>query len=95
MREADGLHWLEARRGDGWRTLYAFDFTPQRPADYTLSSWYTSTHPAAAHLVNLVLERLEAGRRYKIVNRRYWTETRDGTVESERRIESGADLRRL
>jgi N-hydroxyarylamine O-acetyltransferase len=42
-----------------------------------------------------VLERLEAGRRHKIVNRRYWTETRDGIVDSERRIDSGADLRTL
>jgi len=95
LSQSEGLFRLEARRGEGWRTLYAFDLAPQLPADYALASWFTSTHPAAAHVVNLVLERLEAGCRHKIVNRRYWTEGRDGIVESQRGIDNGADLARL
>lgn len=94
LRESEGLHWLEARRDESWRTLYAFDLAPQRRADYALANWFTSTNPTPPFLNNLVLERLESGRRYKIVNRRTWTEGRDGVVEGERRIESGADLER-
>jgi N-hydroxyarylamine O-acetyltransferase len=83
LTETDGLYTLAARQPSGWRTMYVFDLEPQRPSDYELGNWYTSTNPKAPFLHVLIMERLGAEYRHKLINNRYLTEARDGEVVSE------------
>ena len=95
LTEADGLYWLHARQPEGWRVMYAFDLTPQIPADYALANWYTSTNPAAPFLHMLIVERLTPDKRYKLINTRFAVEARDGAVVEERTLTSAGELAEL
>eukprot|EP01037_Dinobryon_pediforme_P018143 gene18144-18389_t len=92
LTEIDGLYTLAARQPGGWRTMYAFDLEPQRPSDYELGNWYTSTHPKAPFLHVLIMERLGADQRHKLVNTRYIVEARDGEIIAERDLATPAAL---
>ena len=89
---ADGHHWLAARQPEGYRTMYAFDLIPQLPADYQLGNWYTSTSPTAPFLHVLIMERLSADKRFKLINRRFAIEARDGEVVVEHEIATPDEL---
>ena len=65
------------------------------PSDYQLGNWYTSTHPSMPFLNVLIMERLSADRRYKLVNRRFAIEARDGEVAAERELGSAEELRQV
>ncbi|NVN86500.1 MAG: arylamine N-acetyltransferase [Rhodopseudomonas sp.] len=95
LSAADGLYALSARQPDDWREMYVFNLEPQFPSDYELGNWFTSTSPAAPFLSNLIVERLSRDTRYKLVNRRFITEARDGRVVDERAITDAAELHRL
>jgi N-hydroxyarylamine O-acetyltransferase len=92
LSQADGLFSLAARRGAGWRTMYVFDLQPQIRADYDLGNYFTSTSPHVPFTNMLIMERL-ADRRYKLVNRKFVVEARDGEVISEHTIGSADELR--
>lgn len=92
LTEADGLLWLSAKQPEGWRVMYAFNLEPQMAADYALGNWYTSTNPAAPFLHVLIMERLTADKRYKLINTRFAIEARDGVVAEERVIGSPEEL---
>lgn len=83
LTEADGLFTLSAKQPNGYRAMYAFNLEPQIQADYELGNWYTSTSPKAPFLHFLIMERVSAEQRHKMINRRYVVEGRDGEVAAE------------
>ncbi len=58
----------QAEPDDRWTNVCEFTLTPQSPVDYTLSSWYTSTHPESLFTNNLIVERPSADTRRMIFN---------------------------
>lgn len=92
LTESDGLFWLDAKRQGGWRTLYVFDLQAQLQADYELGNWFTSTNPNIPLTTRLIVERLSAGERHRLVDRTLSSETRDGEVVAERTLASADEL---
>ncbi|TBW38262.1 arylamine N-acetyltransferase [Siculibacillus lacustris] len=92
LTQTEGLYTLAARRPGGWRTMYVFDLEPQLPSDYELGNWYTSTSPKAPFLHVLIMERLGAEQRHKLINNRYVVEARDGEIIAERDLSTPAAL---
>ncbi|MGA2057666.1 MAG: arylamine N-acetyltransferase [Bradyrhizobium sp.] len=92
LTRSDGLLSLGAKRQSGWRTLYVFDLQPQIQADYELGNWFTSTNPSTPLTTRLIMERLAAGERHRLVDRALSTEARDGEVVAERTLRSAAEL---
>lgn len=95
LSESGGCFSLSAMQPAGWRTMYVFDLAAQIQADYELGNWYTSTSPLVPFTSMLVMERVSSDKRYKLVNRRLSTETRDGQVVSERSIGNAEELRKV
>jgi N-hydroxyarylamine O-acetyltransferase len=62
---------LQARLGDAWKTLYAFDLQQQHRPDYELASWYLSHHPRSLFTNKLMAARAEPGRRLALLNNRH------------------------
>ena len=95
LRQADGLYWLSTKRPNDWRTMYAFNLEQHLPSDIELANWYTSTSPRVPFTSKLIMERVIGDRRYKLVDRRFAIEARDGAVAEEREIGSAAELGRV
>jgi N-hydroxyarylamine O-acetyltransferase len=95
LTEADGLFTLSAKQPAGWRVMYVFNLEPQIQADYEVGNWFTSTNPRALFLSTLIMERLSADTRFKLVNRSFKGEARDGQITFERTIESADQLRQV
>ena len=95
LNEVDGRFLLSAKQPSGWRTMYAFDLEPQIQADYELGNWFTSTSPLAPFPNMLIMERVGSDKRYKLINRRFAIEARDGELAHESTISSEEDLRRV
>ena len=72
--------------------MYAFNLEPQIPADFDLANYYTSTSSKVPFTNMLIMERVGRDRRYKIVNRRFMIEARDGKLLSERIVEGADEL---
>ena len=71
---------------NGWREMYAFNLEPQLPSDAEQANWFTSTNPSAPFTGNVIVERVDSTGRYKLINRRYVKEAREGDVVEERMI---------
>ena len=95
LTEADGLYTLSAKQPAGWRVMYVFDLQPQLPSDFEIGNWYTATSPLAPFLNRLIIERLSRDKRYKLINRRFAVEARDGEIISESTIATPNDLGRI
>ncbi|MET0969733.1 MAG: arylamine N-acetyltransferase [Tardiphaga sp.] len=95
LTEVDGGYQLAAQRAGGWRAMYVFDLVTQLPSDYDLGSWYTSTSPFVPMTSTLIVERVSRARRFKLVNRHFITEARDGAPVAERRLADAAELRQV
>ena len=95
LSRSDGLYSLAAKRASGWRVMYVFDLQPQIAADYELGSWFTSTSPNVPFTNKLLIERLAGDRRYKLINRRFHVEARDGEIIAERAIASSDELQEV
>jgi N-hydroxyarylamine O-acetyltransferase len=95
LNEADGLFTLSAKQPDGWRVKYLFNLEPQIQSDYELGNWYTSTSPLVPFISMLIIERVSSDKRYKLINRRFAIEARDGQVAVERSIGSADELRQI
>jgi len=95
LSRSDGLFWLAAKRAPGWRVMYVFDLQPQIAADYEIGSWFTSTNPNVPFTNMLLMERVAGGRRYKLINRRFHVEARDGEIVAERAVASSDELREI
>lgn len=92
LEESGGLYSLSGKQPVGWRAMYVFDLTPQLQSDYELGNWYTSTSPLVPFTSMLVMERVSSHRRYRLVNLKLRTETRDGQLMAERSIGSAEQL---
>jgi N-hydroxyarylamine O-acetyltransferase len=68
---AGGETMLQARLGEDWRDVYGFDGQVQRPVDYEVANWFTSTHPSAPFLGNVIASRPVAGERRTLFNWRF------------------------
>jgi N-hydroxyarylamine O-acetyltransferase len=77
----DGALMLRTLLPTGWQDVYRFDLTPQLPADYAVSNWFTSTHPASIFVNALMAERLTPEARYSLFNRKFTTRWSDGRTE--------------
>jgi N-hydroxyarylamine O-acetyltransferase len=95
LNEADGLFSLSAKQPSGWRTKYVFNLEPQIHSDHELGNWYTSTSPLAPFQNMLIMERVTGDKRYKLINRRFEIEARDGQVAADRTIDSAEELRQV
>ena len=95
LSEAHGLSSLSAKQPDGWRNMYVFNLEPQIQSDYELGNWYTSTSPLVPFINMLIVERVGSHKRYKLINRRFVIETRDGQVAVERVVSSAEELRQV
>ncbi len=95
LSETNGHFALSAQQPAGWRTKYVFNMEPQLPSDYELGNWFTSTSPIPPFQSNLIMERVGRERRYKLINRRFIVEVRDGQPESEHFIQSAQGLHRI
>ena len=95
LSETDGLFTLSAKQPAGWRTMYVLNMEAQNPSDYELGNWFTSTSPLVPFTIVLIVERVGDGKRYKLANRRFVIESRDGEVIADRSIESVDELRQV
>ena len=95
LSKADGLFSLNAKQPAGWRTAYVFNLEPQIQSDYELGNWYTSTSPLVPFTSMLIMERVSNDKRYKLVNRRFMIEARDGQLADERSIDSADEFRQV
>src|SRR5437588_781754 len=95
LKQADGMFTLSAKQPNGYRAMYAFNLEPQIAADYELGTWYTSTSPRAPFLHVLIMERVGPDKRYKLINRRYAIESRNGEVTEEKVIENAEEFGRI
>lgn len=53
----DGTYTLHALVTGSWRAMYLFDLQVAMPIDYTVGSWYVSTHPDSPFLGQLLVAR--------------------------------------
>jgi len=93
--ESGGLFSLSAIQPSGWRPMYAFNLEPQIQSDYELGSWFAATHPSAPFSSMLIMERAGNDKRYKLFNRRFTIETRDGQQLEELALGTAEDLGRV
>lgn len=63
-----GLWVLRLQHGASPLDLYAFDETPQLPADYEMANWYTSTHPSSIFVRSLTVQRSTHAERFILRN---------------------------
>ena len=92
LTQSGELFALAAKRQGGWRTMYVFDMQPQIQSDYELGNWFTSTNPNLPLTSRLIAERIAGGQRYRLVDRLFSTEARDGEVIAERRLQNAGEL---
>lgn len=85
---------LEARMGDAWSALYAFDLHEQQQADYEVSNWYLANHPQSQFVTGIVAARAAPDRRHALRNARYAVHHRDGRTER-RVIASVEEFRKI
>jgi N-hydroxyarylamine O-acetyltransferase len=95
LSKAEGLFWLSAKQPAGWRTMYAFNLEPQIHSDIELANQYTSTSPLVPFTSMLIMERVSKDKRYKMINRRFAIETRDGELSEDRVIGSPDEFGRV
>lgn len=68
LSATDGQYLAEAKIRDTWTQLYRFSLEPQHPPDLELGNWYMATHPESRFYSDLVMSRVEPGRRYALHN---------------------------
>jgi N-hydroxyarylamine O-acetyltransferase len=57
---------MQANVDGAWRSLYRFDLQEQFLADYEVTNWYMSNHPASHFVTGLVAARADRDRRYAL-----------------------------
>lgn len=90
LAHGDGFE-LQGKLGNEWVSIYHFTEEAQSPADYELSSWYTSTHPDSIFVQYLIVARPYADRRVTLFNTNLTVRGLNGEVES-RQLETVADI---
>ena len=57
LSQVDGTYTLRALVGEEWRAMYLFDLQTVADIDYTVASWYVSTHPESPFLGQMIVTR--------------------------------------
>jgi N-hydroxyarylamine O-acetyltransferase len=85
---------MQAKVGEGWKSLYRFDLQAQVLPDYEVTNWYLANHPDSRFVRNLVAARPTPEGRYALLNHELAFHRLGGA--SERRVlESVAELREV
>ncbi|MEJ8575036.1 arylamine N-acetyltransferase [Microbaculum marinum] len=92
LADSDGEYRLDALIGDTWTPIYRFDLQPQTTADYEVTNFYTSTHPASAFVTRLIAARPVPGGRWALSNTSLARHRLGGETER-RTLSSAAELR--
>lgn len=90
-RSGDG-YVMQAKFGGTWSSLYRFDLQPQFLADYEVTNWYLSNHPASHFVTGLIAARPDSDRRYALRNTELAAHYLNGRTER-RMLTSAAALR--
>ena len=83
---------MQARCGDSWRSLYAFDLQEQVLADYEVVNWYLSNNPASHFVTGLIAARPDLECRYALRGNELAVHHTDGRTER-RLLTSTGELR--
>ncbi len=83
----------QARLQDNWQTLYRFGLHEQVLADYEVSNWYLSNHPASFFTTGLIAARPDTDRRYALRNNELSVHFLNGKTEHHV-LENAAQLRK-
>ncbi|MFG2222758.1 arylamine N-acetyltransferase [Streptomyces sp. NPDC048644] len=92
----DGPHGyvMQARVRDTWRPVYTFDLGEQLLADYQVSNYYLSHHPASPFTSGLMAARPAADRRYALNGASFAVHHLDGPTER-RTLDGPSGVRRV
>lgn len=82
----------QAKVQDKWQTLYRFALHEQVLADYEVSNWYLSNHPASIFTTGLIAARPDSDRRYALRNNELAIHFLNGKTER-RVLANAAELR--
>jgi N-hydroxyarylamine O-acetyltransferase len=74
-------HMVQIWRDDAWRSLYEVSTVPQYQADYELTNWFTSTHPASPFKRDLIVARVTPEARCTLLNNRLTLRPRNGDAD--------------
>ena len=83
---------MQARIGEAWKPLYRFSLEEQLLADYEVTNWYLSNHPASQFVTGLMAARPEPDRRYALRNNQLAVHHRSGHTE-QRTLTSAAEMK--
>ncbi len=83
---------MQAKVGDSWRSLYAFDLQEQILADYEMANWYLCHNPSSHFVTGLVAARPDRGCRYALRGNELTLHYVHGGTER-RLLTSAAELR--
>jgi N-hydroxyarylamine O-acetyltransferase len=86
---------LQSKLGDRWEHIYRVIPHPRNDAEYEITNWYTSTHPSAPYLSNIIAA-LPApdGARLTLFNERLTRRFADGHAERQQ-LQSEAEYQRV
>lgn len=79
---------LEVEAAGAWKALYRISLEEQRPADFVMANWFTSTHPESGFVRRKLVSRPEVGTRYVLLDRKL--EIRRGDAVEEKTIAEDA-----
>jgi N-hydroxyarylamine O-acetyltransferase len=80
VREGD-VYESQFHLRDAWAPMYRFTLTPQTPIDFEVANWFTSTHPQALFVRNLLVARVIGETRVNLRNNDLVVRRLDGSVE--------------
>ena len=83
---------MQARCGDSWRSLYAFDLQEQVLADYEVVNWYLCNNPSSHFVTGLIAARPDRECRYALRGNEFTVHHVNGGTER-RLLTSAGELR--
>lgn len=89
--QQEGELWvMQSSLPTRWFDLYGFTLEPQERIDFEAPNYFIATHPSSPFTKNLVLAKVERGRRIRLVNRQLTIMTEKGAEE--RQLASGEEV---
>jgi N-hydroxyarylamine O-acetyltransferase len=94
LRRDGEVYETQFRLADRWVPMYRFTLAPQSCADFEVANWFTSTHPLALFVRNLLIARVVGQTRVNLRNADLSVRDTDGSVEH-RRLTGAQELGRV
>ena len=79
--ESGGGFIMQAKVASTWGSLYRFDLGEQVQADYEVTNWYLSNHPASHFVTGIIAARVDGACRYTLRGNELAVHYMDGTTE--------------